>query len=124
MALPLVVAPPPRPVTIWYACSISATVNIPPACARSTNGASRSCSAQIARLPGWSTAAVHVLHSRWAKEGDAIFDMRGPGGRRHQHLNPEQGRTAHGTVNSRLDGPESGRVASFVRRECTTATDP
>jgi transposase len=35
---------------------------------------------------------VHVLHSRWAKEGEAIFDVRGRGGRRHQHLTPEQER--------------------------------
>ena len=46
--------------------------------------------AQIAQLLGLSTATVHVLHSRWAKEGDAIFDLRGRGGRRHQHLSPEQ----------------------------------
>lgn len=32
-----------------------------------------SSAAQIAELPGWSTATVHVLHSHWAKEGDAIF---------------------------------------------------
>jgi len=33
---------------------------------------------------------VHVLHSRWAKEGDAIFELRGRGGRHHQHLSAEQ----------------------------------
>ena len=49
-----------------------------------------STAAQIAQLLGWSTATVHVLHSRWAKEGDAIFDLRGRGGRRHQHLSTEQ----------------------------------
>ena len=49
-----------------------------------------SSAAQIAQLLGWSTATVHVLHSRWAREGDAIFDLRGRGGRRHQHLTPEQ----------------------------------
>lgn len=54
---------------------------------RATLGSS---AAQIAQLLGWSTATVHVLHSRWAKEGDAIFDLRGRGGRRHQHLSPEQ----------------------------------
>jgi transposase len=31
-----------------------------------------------------------VLHSRWGKEGDAVFDVRGRGGRRHQHLAPDQ----------------------------------
>jgi transposase len=33
---------------------------------------------------------VHVIHSRWAKEGEALFDLRGRGGRRHQHLNVTQ----------------------------------
>jgi transposase len=54
---------------------------------RATLGSSAT---QIAQLLGWSTATVHVLHSRWAKEGDAIFDLRGRGGRRHQYLSPEQ----------------------------------
>ncbi|MDM0117815.1 winged helix-turn-helix domain-containing protein [Variovorax sp. J22R133] len=54
---------------------------------RATLGSS---AAQIAELLGWSTATVHVMHSRWSKEGDAIFDLRGRGGRHHQHLTPEQ----------------------------------
>ncbi len=54
---------------------------------RATLGSS---AAQIAELLGWSTATVHVLHSRWSKEGDAIFDLRGRGGRHHQHLSAEQ----------------------------------
>jgi transposase len=54
---------------------------------RATLGSS---AAAIAQLLGWTTATVHVLHSRWAKEGDAIFDLRGRGGRHHQHLSPEQ----------------------------------
>ncbi len=54
---------------------------------RATLGSS---AAQIAELLGCSTATVHVLHSRWAKEGDAIFDLRGRGGRRRQHLSVEQ----------------------------------
>jgi len=49
-----------------------------------------STAAQIAQLLGWSTATVHVLHSRWASEGDAVFDVRNRGGRRHQHLTPEE----------------------------------
>ena len=49
-----------------------------------------STAAQIAQLLGWSTATVHVVHSRWSKEGDAIFDLRGRGGRHNQHLSPEQ----------------------------------
>ena len=54
---------------------------------RATLGSS---AAEIAQLLGWSTATVHVLHSRWAKEGEAIFDVRGRGGRHHQYLTPEQ----------------------------------
>lgn len=54
---------------------------------RATLGSS---AAQIAQLLGWSTATVHVMHSRWAKEGEAIFEVKRRGGRRHQHLTPEQ----------------------------------
>jgi transposase len=54
---------------------------------RATLGSS---AAEIAQLLGWSPATVHVIHSRWAKEGDAIFELRGRGGRHHQHLSPEQ----------------------------------
>jgi transposase len=49
-----------------------------------------SSAAQIAQLLGWSTATVHVMHSRWAKEGEASFDVRGRGGRHHQHLTQSQ----------------------------------
>lgn len=54
---------------------------------RATLGSS---AAEIGRLLGWSTATVHVMHSRWAKEGEAIFDVRARGGRRHQHLTEQQ----------------------------------
>ena len=54
---------------------------------RATLGSS---AAQIAQLLGWSTATVHVIHSRWAKEGDGLFDLRGRGGRHHQHLSLEE----------------------------------
>lgn len=54
---------------------------------RATLGSSAS---EIAQLLGWSTATVHVMHSRWAKHGEAIFDVRARGGRHHQHLTPEQ----------------------------------
>ena len=65
---------------------------------RATLGSS---AGQIAQLLGWSTATVHVMHSRWAKEGDAIFDLRGRGGRRHQHLSVER---------------EQALLAPFVKR--------
>lgn len=54
---------------------------------RATLGSS---AAEIAQLLGWSRATVHVLHSRWAKEGDAIFDLRCRGGRHHQNLSVAQ----------------------------------
>ena len=54
---------------------------------RATLGSS---AAQIAQLLGWSTTTVHVMHSRWAKEGESIFDVKRRGGRRHQHLTPAQ----------------------------------
>ena len=31
-----------------------------------------------------------MIHSRWAKEGEAIFDLNGRGGRHNQHLTSEQ----------------------------------
>ena len=45
---------------------------------------------EIAQLLGWATTTVHVIHSRWAKEGEAIFDLHGRGGRHNQHLTAEQ----------------------------------
>lgn len=54
---------------------------------RATLGSS---AAEIAQLLGWSTATVHVMHSRWAREGEAIFEVRERGGRHHQHLTPVQ----------------------------------
>ena len=33
---------------------------------------------------------MNVIHSRSAKQGEAIFEMRGRGGRHHQHLDVEQ----------------------------------
>lgn len=54
---------------------------------RATLGSS---AAEIAQLLGWSTGTVHVIHSRWAKQGEAVFEVRARGGRHHQHLSPEQ----------------------------------
>ena len=45
-----------------------------------------STASEIAHLLGWSTATVHVIHSRWAKEGESLFDVRTRGGRRNHHL--------------------------------------
>jgi len=54
---------------------------------RATLGSS---AAEIAQLLGWSVATVHVMHSRWAKEGEAIFEIHGRGGRHHQYLTAQQ----------------------------------
>lgn len=65
---------------------------------RATLGSS---AAEIAQLLGWATATVHVIHSRWAKEGDAIFELRPRGGRHRQYMSVEQ---------------ESAFLAPFVQR--------
>ena len=49
-----------------------------------------SSAAEIARLLGWSTETVHVIHSRWAKEGDVIFNLKAKGGRRNQYFTAEE----------------------------------
>ncbi len=54
---------------------------------RATLGSS---AAEIAQLLGWSVATVHVMHSRWAKQGEAIFNVRGRGGRHHEYLTAAQ----------------------------------
>ena len=54
---------------------------------RATLGSS---AAEIARLLGWSTPTVHVIHSRWAKEGEAIFNLKAKGGRRNEYLTFEE----------------------------------
>ena len=54
---------------------------------RATLGSS---AGEIAQLLGWAVSTVHVIHSRFAKEGDAIFELRRRGGRHHQHLSVEQ----------------------------------
>lgn len=54
---------------------------------RATLGSS---AAEIARLLGWSVATVHMLHSRYTREGDALFDVKAKGGRRNQHLTFEE----------------------------------
>lgn len=77
---------------------------------RATLGSSAS---EIAQLLGWSTATVHVMHSRWAKEGEAIFEVRGRGGRRHQHLTPEEERALLGPFVQRADDGSMLTVAEI-----------
>jgi transposase len=53
--------------------------------------ATLACSAsQIAQVLGWATATVHITHSRWAKEGESLFDLKGKGGRKNQLLSEQQ----------------------------------
>ena len=48
------------------------------------------CSAsQIAQVLGWATATVHITHSRWAKQGQSLFDLKGKGGRHNQLLSEQ-----------------------------------
>jgi transposase len=54
---------------------------------RATLGSS---AAEIAQLLGWSVATVHMLHSRYSREGDALFDLKAKGGRRNQHMTFEE----------------------------------
>jgi transposase len=49
-----------------------------------------SSAADIALALGWATETVHVMHSRWAREGEAVFDLKGKGGRNHQNLTEQQ----------------------------------
>lgn len=49
-----------------------------------------SSAAEIAQVLGWATTTVHNIHSRFAREGEAIFDLKAKGGRNHQNLTPEQ----------------------------------
>ncbi len=41
---------------------------------------------EIAQVLGWATVTVHITHSRWAKEGESLFDLKGKGGRHYQNL--------------------------------------
>ena len=53
--------------------------------------AATDCSAsQIAQVLGWATATVHITHSRWSREGEALFELKGKGGRRSQNLSVEE----------------------------------
>jgi transposase len=79
---------------------------------RATLGSS---AAQIAQLLGWSTATVHVLHSRWASEGDAVFDVRGRGGRRHQHLSADEEAALLAPFVERADAGGMLTVAEIAR---------
>jgi transposase len=49
------------------------------------------CSAaEIALVLGWAPTTVHTIHSRWARDGDAVFDLRPKGGRRNQNMSAEE----------------------------------
>lgn len=64
------------------------------------------CSAaEIALLLGWAPSTVHTIHSRWARDGDAVFDLRPKGGRRNQNMSTEE---------------EARLAAPFLRQEQET----
>lgn len=74
-----------------------------------------STAAQIARLLGWSTGSVHVLHSRWASEGEAVFDVRARGGRHRQNLSVEQERALLAPFVERAGMGNTLKVAEIQR---------
>ena len=45
---------------------------------------------EIAQVLGWATVTVHITHSRWAKEGESFFELKGKGGRRSQNLTEQE----------------------------------
>ncbi|ARU06006.1 hypothetical protein CCO03_16225 [Comamonas serinivorans] len=48
------------------------------------------CSAaEIALLLGWAPTTVHTIHSRWARDGDDVFNLRPKGGRRNQNMSAD-----------------------------------
>jgi len=54
---------------------------------RATLGASAK---DIGQVVGWTTGTVRVMHSQYAKEGDAFFDVVRRGGRHRQNLTLEE----------------------------------
>jgi len=44
----------------------------------------------IAQVLGWSVNTVRVMHSRYAREGNAVFDIARRGGRRRQNMTLEE----------------------------------
>lgn len=54
---------------------------------RATLGASAK---DIAQVVGWTTGTVRVMHSQYAKEGEAFFDVARRGGRHRQNMSLDQ----------------------------------
>ena len=68
------------------------------------------CSAaEIALVLGWAPTTVHTIHSRWARDGDAVFDLRPKGGRRNENMSAEE---------------EAQLVAPFLARGSATGSVP
>ena len=44
----------------------------------------------IAQVVGWTTGTVRVMHSNYAKQGNAFFDIAKRGGRHRQNLTQEE----------------------------------
>ena len=45
---------------------------------------------EIAQVLGWAVATVHITHSRWAREGEAFFELKGKGGRNNCNLTEDE----------------------------------
>ncbi|MDR0441359.1 MAG: hypothetical protein LBI59_10355 [Candidatus Accumulibacter sp.] len=45
---------------------------------------------EVAQQVGWSVATVHIFQSRWAREGDEVFEVGKRGGRRREYLSREE----------------------------------
>jgi len=72
---------------------------------------------RIAELLGWSTATVHVLHSRWSKAADTLLDPRARGGSHSLHLIAEQGRKLLAPFIERVQAGGMSRAAQ-VQQAC------
>jgi len=68
---------------------------------RATLGASAK---DIAQVVGWTTGTVRVMHSQYAKEGEAFFDVANRGGRHRENMTESQ---------------EAAFLAPFIERSLT-----
>lgn len=93
---------------------------------RTTLGASAK---DIARVVGWTAGTVRVMHSQYAKEGEAFFDVVRRGGRRRQNLSLEDEAALLAPFIERAKGGEilvAGEIKAAyeaqVGREVATST--
>ena len=70
---------------------------------------------QIAELIGWNTASVYRMQARYLREGDAVFDGPGRGGRHHQLLTQRAEKELIRALGR--ESGKKGRVAMTVVRK-------